>query len=171
MKDDFSKKMAEGIAASKASLFDTSALRSAMEAAAANTAGLDKLFAAQTTYRIPDLPKIHIPTPEERDAHASSSSLVKRLSEKVRGWRKKCPEDAQPVIVACLNNGTTIMVNTIVPEGFNGITIYGLMPSGGECMVACHQNSLQLFCYIKKVENIAEKRKIGFGVDGEIKEE
>lgn len=54
-------------------------------------------------------------------------------------------------------------------ECFHGIGIEGLL-NGNPCMLLSHQSSVQLLCFVQKIEKEEFRRKIGFIIDeGETK--
>lgn len=71
----------------------------------------------------------------------------------------------QPVILAILNGGIQIDVERMAQESFHGIRIEGLL-NGNPCMLLSHQSSVQLLCFVQKVEKENYRRKIGFIIDG-----
>ncbi|MCH8012905.1 MAG: hypothetical protein IIA61_13325 [Candidatus Marinimicrobia bacterium] len=141
---------------------------------------LEKLKASmikfpEYTYALPriepfEFPPTEIPTEKEKHEYESSRVFIKRLSQRIRLWRKKIPEDAQPVILAILSNGTQIKIHGLYEEGHNGIAIAGKIDNT-DCLLLTHQNNLQILCYIYRVEEEKDKFKIGFRVDGKEFEE
>ena len=119
-----------------------------------------------STLQMPNIQPVHIPTQKERNGFQSAGTLVKRLADTITEWRKALPEDQQPVICAILYNGYSINVHCLSEESFHGVKVegtYNEMP----CMVLVHQSSLQLLCFVEKVEKKDDRRKIGFIIDGE----
>jgi hypothetical protein len=124
--------------------------------------------------RMPDysysFPQIEVPTLEERHDYASSQVLLERLRGRLRAWRENLPADAQPVIIAVLPNGTAVRVKELSEEGHNGVAITGLV-GDTQCLLLAHQSSLQLLCYIEKVEEPKKRYRIGFRLAGKQFEE
>jgi len=114
--------------------------------------------------RLPDIPVT--PTEEEINKFQSSGVLMRRLADTILLWRKQLPEDQQPAILAVMYGGVQIVVERLAQEGFHGIRIEGKL-NGNPCMLLAHQSTLQLLCYVEKVEKKEFKRKIGFIIDGE----
>lgn len=54
----------------------------------------------------------------------------------------------------------------LAEESFHGIRIEGKI-DGNPCMVMAHQATVQLLCYIEKVEKEESRRSIGFIINGE----
>lgn len=95
----------------------------------------------------------------------SSSALIQRLQLRVEWWLNHLPSDQQPVILAILSNGMGVYVNALSAEGHNGVVIEGNLPDQGPCMIVAHQATVQLLCFIEKVEVGQPRRAIGFNVD------
>lgn len=110
-----------------------------------------------------DLPSI--PTPKERNEFQSSGVLVRRMAETVRQWRAKVPNDSQPVVLALLQGGIQINVSLLAEESFHVLRIEGTI-DGDECMLLTHQASVQLLCFVQKIEQEDQRRQIGFITDG-----
>ena len=123
-----------------------------------------------------DLSSLKYPTPSEvpaaqimesaqENSYQSARALLQRLSETVIEWRKQLPEDVQPAILAILNGGIQVEVGKMAQESFHGIRIEGLL-NGNPCMLLSHQSSVQLLCFVQKIEKQKPRRKIGFVIDG-----
>ena len=99
------------------------------------------------------------------NSYQSARALLQRLSETMIQWRKELGDDAQPAILAVLNGGIQIVVERMAQESFHGIRIEGLL-NGNPCMLLSHQSSVQLLCFVQKIEKEKPRRKIGFVIDG-----
>ena len=99
------------------------------------------------------------------NSYQSARALLQRLSETMIQWRKELPDDVQPAILAVLNGGIQIDVERMAQESFHGIRIEGLL-NGNPCMLLSHQSSVQLLCFVQKIEKAKPRRKIGFVIDG-----
>lgn len=108
-------------------------------------------------------------TCETNDNHKSAGVLMRRLADTVTQWRQQLPEDQQPAILAILHGGVQIQVERLAQESYHGIRIEGRM-SGNPCMVLAHQSTVQLLCFVEKVEKEEFRRRIGFIIDGEEQE-
>ncbi len=98
--------------------------------------------------------------------------LLGRLAARIRAWRQKLPEDAQPVVVALLPNTGTVRVVKLAEDGHNGVAITGKIgDSDTECLLLVHQNNLQLLCFIEKVIEKKKRYRIGFSIGGKQSEE
>lgn len=91
----------------------------------------------------------------------SAKSLIVALSKEVRAWQGRLPADEQLIISAHLADGSVIDVHRVRAEGYSGIVIEGTL-KGKRCLVAAHHATLQLVCYIEKVEKEEDRRTIGF---------
>jgi hypothetical protein len=98
---------------------------------------------------------------EDKNYYSSSEAFLYRLQQRISRWESNLPDNAQPVIIAILTDGTEIRVLEMGPEGHNGIVIQGLI-GNEECIVVTHQNTTQLLCFIEKVEQPIQRRPIGF---------
>jgi hypothetical protein len=116
--------------------------------------------------RMPHLEPIRLPTLSQQNEYQSATILVKRLANTIAQWREQVPSDSQPAILAILHGGIQINVSLLAVESFHGIRIEGTI-GGDPCMLLAHQSSVQLLCYIAKVEKEEFRRKIGFIIDGE----
>lgn len=122
------------------------------------------------SYPFPNIPvatalrSIRGPSTEERHEYESAATFLTEWASRLRTWRAELPEDAQPIILAILPRGASINVMGFAADGHNGVRIKGMLGET-ECMYLVHQNSLQLLCYIEKMEKGAPKpRKIGFRI-------
>jgi hypothetical protein len=125
----------------------------------------------ENDFRIPTLPKFDFAykVPEfNSDVLASipdrsASGLLEGLDKLVGEWKKQLPEDAQPVILACLSSGAIIEARTFSEAGYHGVGIQGkLLSDGSDCLVLVHQSQLQLVCRVAKVEDPKKRYQIGF---------
>ncbi|TVO55281.1 hypothetical protein [Denitromonas halophila] len=107
--------------------------------------------------------------PAEQNLYQSAGALMRRLADTVTEWRTQVPHDAQPAILAILHGGVQINVSLLAEESFHGIRVEGTL-NGAPCMLLAHQSSIQLLCYVAKVEPEAPRRTIGFIIDGETRE-
>ena len=101
----------------------------------------------------------------QENSYQSSRALLQRLSQTMTDWRKELDDDVQPAIVAILNGGLKIDVERMAQESFHGIRIEGIL-NGNPCMLLSHQSSVQLLCFVQKIEKEKPRRKIGFIIDG-----
>lgn len=101
----------------------------------------------------------------QENSYQSSRALLQRLSQTMTDWRKELEDDVQPAIVAILNGGIRIDVERMAQESFHGIRIEGIL-NGNPCMLLSHQSSVQLLCFVQKIEKEKPRRKIGFVIDG-----
>jgi len=115
---------------------------------------------------LPHLEPVRTPNLKEANAYQSAGVLVRRLAQTVSQWRQQVPPDAQPVVLALLSSGVQINVSLLAEESFHGLRIEGTI-DGTPCMLLTHQASVQLLCYVAKVENETARRRIGFIIDGE----
>lgn len=150
--------------ASLAKLHESSALADA-------TKHLDA-FKTLREITIPPMPYVEpyrpprIPTAEETNQFQSAAVLLRRLAESIRQWRSSLPEDLQPAVVALLNGGVQIDVNSLAQESFHGIRIEGQI-QGQHCVVLAHQSTVQLLCIAQPIAPPERpKRAIGFIIDG-----
>ncbi len=114
---------------------------------------------------IPHINAVNIPTLSEKNSYQSAGVLMRRLADTISQWRTQVPADSQPAILAILHGGNQINVSLLAEEGFHGIRIEGTIDSS-PCMLLAHQSSVQLLCYVEKVENEKDRRTIGFIIDG-----
>lgn len=101
----------------------------------------------------------------QENSYQSSRALLQRLSETVSDWRKQLGDDVQPAILAIMNGGIQVDVELMAQESFHGIRIEGRL-NGNPCMLLSHQSSVQLLCFVQKIEQEKPRRKIGFIIDG-----
>ena len=127
---------------------------------------LDSYIGAQAKFELPKITPIHIPNATEVNSYQSAGALVKRLANSIIEWREALPEDQQPAIHAILSNGLAIEVDCLSEETFHAVRIEGRI-NGAPCMLLVHQASVQLLCYVQKIEKEDDRRKIGFILDGE----
>ncbi len=113
------------------------------------------------------LPKLTIPAQPtgSLDEHQSAGILMRRLADTITQWRAQLPEDEEPAILAIMHGGVQINVERLAQESFNGIRIEGNI-NGNPCMLLAHQATVQMLCFVKKVEKEEVKRRIGFIIEG-----
>jgi hypothetical protein len=105
------------------------------------------------------------PTPKEVNKFQSAGVLLSRMFDAVQMWRKEAPPDSQPVIMAILNGGQTIKVSSLYEESFHVLRITGEF-DGNPCILLTHQSSVQLLCYVAKIDEESPRRQIGFFING-----
>jgi len=119
------------------------------------------------------LPLLHVPKKDpglrEANEYQSAGMLMRRLADTIVQWREQLPEDEEPAILAVMYGGIQINVERLAQESFHGIRIEGSM-NGSPCMLLAHQSTVQLLCFVKKVEKAQPRRRIGFIIDGEEEE-
>ena len=108
-------------------------------------------------------------SPHEENEYQSAGALMRRLADTIMQWRQQLPEDMEPAILAVMNGGIQINVERLAQESFHGIRIEGNM-NGSPCMLLAHQSTVQMLCFVKKVEEPKVKRRIGFIIDGQEEE-
>lgn len=107
-----------------------------------------------------------MPTPEETQQFQSAAVLLRQLAGSIADWRQQLPHDFQPAILALLNGGAQIEVESLAQETFHGIRITGTL-NGTPCVVLAHQATVQLLCWAQPVEPPERPRRpIGFIIDG-----
>ncbi|MET1255860.1 hypothetical protein [Aliikangiella maris] len=106
------------------------------------------------------LPALNLPRQDcevrEANEYQSAGILMRRLADTIMQWRSQLPEDEEPAILAIMHGGLQISVERLAQESFHGIRIEGNM-NGSPCMLLAHQSTVQLLCFVKKVEK-QEKR-------------
>jgi len=119
------------------------------------------------------LPALHVPKQvhawQAANEYQSAGVLMRRLADTIVQWREQLPEDEEPAILAVMYGGIQINVERLAQESFHGIRIEGSM-NGSPCMLLAHQSTVQMLCFVKKVEMEKPKRRIGFIIDGEEEE-
>ena len=133
-------------------------------------------FEKERSISIPHMPYLkpirppNVPTFEETNHFQSAGVLLRRLADSVRQWRATLPEDLQPGVLALLNGGVQIEVETLAQESFHGIRIEGRI-QGQRCVVLAHQATIQLLCIAQPVQPPEQpRRSIGFIIDGQASE-
>jgi hypothetical protein len=106
------------------------------------------------------------PTPKAQNEFQSAGVLVKKMAQTVGEWRTKVPENCQPVVLALLQGGVQMNVTLLAEESFHSLRIEGTI-DGSSCLLLTHQASVQLLCFVSKVEQESQRRRIGFIIDGE----
>lgn len=101
---------------------------------------------------------------EKAHEFESAGAFIERLAQRIALWRESTPEDAQPTVLAMLQNGGTMEVVGLGEDGHSGIVVEGIIDDN-PCMMLTHQSSLQILCYTQRVEP-GERRTIGFQVGG-----
>jgi hypothetical protein len=118
---------------------------------------------------VPELRKSQAASPpaaeEPPGGQPSAGEVVRWLADLVQEWRAQVCADEQPAIVAMLNGGVQLKVDRISQESFHAIRIEGTIRDN-PCTLLAHPATLQLLCYIEKVEQPGVRRRIGFVIDG-----
>ena len=125
-----------------------------------------KLDIPKHLFDLPHVEPIRVPSQKEQNSYQSAGVLVKRLAQTVAQWRSQVSADSQPIVLALLPGGVQINVSLLAEESFHGLRIEGTI-DGSPCMLLAHQASVQLLCYVAKVENETARRSIGFIIDGQ----
>ena len=118
---------------------------------------------------VPQATPVRPRNPLEENRYRSAGELMRRLADTVTQWRAQVSADSQPAILAILHGEVQINVTLLAEESYHGIRIEGLI-DGNPCMLLAHQSSVQLLCYVARVEPEETPRKIGFIIDGETRE-
>lgn len=105
------------------------------------------------------------PAEEGSMRQPAAEEVVRWLADLVQEWRAQVSADEQPAIVAMLNGGVQLKVERVSQESFHAIRIEGTIRDN-PCTLLAHPATLQLLCYIEKVEQPAVPRRIGFVIDG-----
>lgn len=104
--------------------------------------------------------------------YQAAAVLMRRLAESIMEWRRQLPEGVQPAVIAILHGGLQIRVHRLAQESFHGIRIEGTL-NGSPCMLLAHQATVQMLCYVEKIDQTIQEqkpRKIGFIIEGEERE-
>ena len=166
--DDAIKKALESLNSSSKAMKAMEKMSSTLSSLSISSLSLPKMSIPEfNAVRLPGLPTP--PTAEEINEYQSAGVFMRRLADTIQLWRRQLPEDQQPAILAILNGGIQIIVERLAQESFHGIRIEGKL-NGNPCMLLAHQSTIQLLCFVEKVEKKESKRKIGFIIDGEEKE-
>lgn len=108
-----------------------------------------------------ELPKIDIPTPEERNEYQSASRFMKAISDAAVEWKANLPDGYAPAIVAILYGGIEIHVQSLAQVSFHGIRVQGLL-NGNPCTMLAHQSTVQILCVAQEVSKEKPRNPIGF---------
>ncbi|MDD5141335.1 MAG: hypothetical protein PHY43_13875 [Verrucomicrobiales bacterium] len=111
----------------------------------------------------PPIQHIRMPTNEERHKFESAGVMVSRLAARINHWKKQLPQNQQAVVLAVLANGACVNVKQLSQESHHGILIEGDI-DGSPCLLLCHQDTLQILCYVEEVKKEEQRREIGFHV-------
>jgi len=119
----------------------------------------------------PDVNRIleSIPTARKHNFE-SAGEFLRKLAARIMSWNEQIPDNARPVILAMLPDGSQVEVVSLTEDGHSGVVIEGLV-NQTPCLYMTHQAGLQILCYTKEMEEDdakeEERRSIGFHVDGE----
>lgn len=99
---------------------------------------------------------------EESNIYRSAGIFLRALVAEVKGWARELPENYRPAIMAVLQGGIQIQVQSLAQVSFDGIRIEGVI-NGRPCSLITHQSSVQMLCYAQEIKKEAPpKRPIGF---------
>lgn len=123
---------------------------------------------ALRNYKIPEKSmELHEPvSPQEQNWYRSASVLLRAISEEAVLWQQNLPENYRPAILAVLQGGIQIQVETLAQISFHGVRVTGTL-NGGPCSMLAHQSSIQLLCFGEEVVENKPKNPIGFIWDGQ----
>jgi len=97
----------------------------------------------------------------EDNQFRSAGALMKAIADEALSWRQSLPKDFQPAILAILQGGIQIEVNSLAQVSFHGIKIEGTM-GGSLCVMFAHQASVQMLCRAVEIKEKEPVRPIGF---------
>ncbi len=122
-----------------------------------------KSLAMSNTISPPDfkLADIKIPTKEDNNYFQSSGKLMKVLATEAQNWKNELADNYQPAIIAILQGGIQIHVNTLTQVSFHGIRIEGTL-NGSPCAILAHQATIQMLCHAEEINDESPIRSIGF---------
>jgi hypothetical protein len=108
-----------------------------------------------------------LPSTEEQNEYQSAGVLMRRLASTITQWRKQLPEGVQPALMAIVQGGPQISIQSLAQEGFHGIRIDGYV-GDAPCILLAHQATVQILCYVEEIKPPEKpKRNIGFIIEGE----
>ena len=108
-----------------------------------------------------------LPSTEEQNEYQSAGALMRRLAATITQWRKQLPEGVQPALMAIVQGGPQISIQSVAQEGFHGIRIEGYV-GDAPCILLAHQATVQILCYVEEIKPPEKpKRNIGFIIEGE----
>ncbi len=107
------------------------------------------------------LPEGDCPGLLEDNQFRSAGALMKAIADEALSWRQSLPKGFQPAIVAILQGGIQIEVNSLAQVSFHGIKIEGTM-GGSLCVMFAHQASVQMLCRAVEIKEKEPVRPIGF---------
>lgn len=105
---------------------------------------------------------------EDENEFRSAGVLLEALAIEARAWSEKLPSNFRPAIVAILHGGVQVEVRSLAQVSFDGIRIEGTMGEDIPCSMLAHQDTIQLICYAKELEEHGDeesesaKNPIGF---------
>jgi queuine/archaeosine tRNA-ribosyltransferase len=107
------------------------------------------------------------PSSEVQNEYQSAGALMRRLAQTIVEWRKQLPEGVQPALMAIVQGGPQIKIQSLAQEGFHGIRIDGYIGEA-PCILLAHQATVQILCYVEEIMPPEKpKRSIGFIIEGE----
>lgn len=99
---------------------------------------------------------------EESNEYRSAGIFLRSLVAELTGWARELPKNYRPAIMAILQGGMQVQVQSLAQVSFDGIRIEGTL-NGSPCSLITHQSSVQMLCYAEEIEETAPpKRPIGF---------
>lgn len=105
--------------------------------------------------------RLKMATPEELNQYQSAGVFMQSLAEEAMAWQKQLPENYRPAIIAILQGGVQIQVNSLSQVSFHGIRIEGTL-NGSPCSLLAHQSTVQMLCFGQEQTEQIKSNPIGF---------
>jgi hypothetical protein len=94
---------------------------------------------------------------EDENEFRSAGVLLEALAIEARAWSEKLPSNFRPAIVAILHGGVQVEVRSLAQVSFDGIRVEGTMGEDIPCSMLAHQDTIQLICYAKELDEHGDK--------------
>lgn len=102
-----------------------------------------------------------MPTEEESNRYQSASAFMSAVADAAREWKATLPDGFEPRLIAVLNGGAFVQVDSIAQVSFHGIRIQGSL-NEMPCAILAHQSTVQMLCLAQPVDPESPSNPIGF---------
>lgn len=102
-----------------------------------------------------------VPSEEESNRYQSASAFMSAVADAAREWKSTLPDGFEPRLIAVLQGGAFVQVDSIAQVSFHGIRIQGTL-NEMPCAILAHQSTVQMLCLAQPVDPESPSNPIGF---------
>ena len=102
-----------------------------------------------------------MPSEEESNRYQSASAFMGAVADAAKEWKATLPDGFEPKLIAVLQGGAFVQVDSIAQVSFHGIRIQGTL-NEMPCAILAHQSTVQMLCLAQPVDPESPSNPIGF---------